>query len=258
MEFIEYTVTDRIGWITLNRPEKRNALSSQLVNELKQALSLAKEDASVKVIVLRARGEAFCAGADLAYLQSLQNFSFDENLQDSNNLKELFLAIYNHPKVIIAAVQGHALAGGCGLATLCDFVVSVPAAKFAYTEVKIGFIPALVMVFLLRKIGEGRAKELLLTGDLYSANDMLKMGLINRVVESENLEDEVKNLAIRLIENNSEQSMKLTKQMIAQVQSLSLESALELAAQGNAHARATDDCKKGISAFLNKEKPIWK
>lgn len=257
MNFIEYNVAERIGWITLNRPEKRNALSHQLVAELKQAFAKAKDDDAVKVIVLRARGEAFCAGADLAYLQELHNFSFEENLQDSNHLKELFLAIYNHPKVVIAAVQGHALAGGCGLATLCDFVYAVPAAKFGYTEVKIGFIPALVMVFLLRKIGEGRAKELLLSGDLYSADDMLKMGLINRVIESENLETEIKNLANRLIENNSGQSMKLTKQMISQVQSLSLEDALVLAAQGNAHARATDDCKKGISAFLNKEKLKW-
>jgi methylglutaconyl-CoA hydratase len=257
MNFIEYSVADRIGWIALNRPEKRNALSHQLVSELKEAFALAKEDNSVKVIVLRARGEAFCAGADLAYLKDLQNFSFEENLQDSNHLKELFLAIYNHPKVVIAAVHGHALAGGCGLATLCDFVYAVPEAKFGYTEVKIGFIPALVMVFLLRKIGEGKAKELLLSGDLYSADEMVKAGLINRVVASENLESEIKNLANRLIENNSGQSMKLTKQMIAQVQSLSLDEALNVAAQGNAYARATEDCKKGISAFLNKEKLKW-
>jgi methylglutaconyl-CoA hydratase len=257
MSFIEYSVVDRIGWITLNRPEKRNALSHHLVAELKTAFELAKEDSSVKVIVLRANGEAFCAGADLAYLQDLQNFSYEENLQDSNHLKELFLSIYHHPKVVIAAVQGHALAGGCGLASVCDFVYAVPAAKFGYTEVKIGFIPALVMVFLLRKIGEGRAKELLLSGDLYSAEDMLKMGVINKLIEAEKLETEVKNLAIHLIENNSSQSMKLTKQMIAQVQSLSLEDALKTAAEGNAHARAMDDCKKGIAAFLLKQKLKW-
>ena len=257
MEFIEYSVEDRIGYITLNRPEKRNALSFQLVTELKKAFKNAEEDSLVKVIILRAKGEAFCAGADLAYLQELQNFSFEENLQDSHHLMELFLAIYNHPKVVIASVQGHALAGGCGLAALCDFIYTVPAAKFGYTEVKIGFIPALVMVFLLRKMGEGRAKELLLSGDIYSSEEMLTMGLINRVVEAEILEEEVKKMATRLINTNSEQSMKLTKQLIGHVQSLPLEEGLLVAAKSNAHARSTEDCKRGIAAFLSKEKIKW-
>ncbi len=158
---IEYAVADRIGYITLNRPDKRNALSFDLVKELKEAFARAEDDAAVKVIVLRANGEAFCAGADLAYLQNLQKFSHVENLADSNHLKELFLQIYILKKVVIAQVQGHALAGGCGLATVCDFSFSVPEAKFGYTEVKIGFIPAIVMVFLIRKIGEGKARHLL-------------------------------------------------------------------------------------------------
>jgi methylglutaconyl-CoA hydratase len=257
MELIEYEVQERVAYITLNRPEKRNALSYQLVSELIKAFDSARVSEAVKVIVLRARGEAFCAGADLSYLQQLQNFSLQENLKDSNHLKELFLSIYNHPKVVIAAVQGHALAGGCGLATVCDFVFTVPHAKFGYTEVKIGFIPAIVMVFLLRKIGEGRAKELLLSGDLYSATKMAEMGLVNSIVEQEKLDEELKIFARRLVESNSAQSMKLTKQMIAQVQSLTLNDALDFAAQGNANARATDDCKKGISAFLNKQKLVW-
>src|SRR5690606_36237829 len=141
--------------------------------------------------VLNAAGEAFCAGADLAYLQQLQNFSFEENLTDSNQLKELFLNIYTHPKVVIAQVQGHALAGGCGLASICDWVFSVPEAKFGYTEVRIGFIPALVSVFLLRKLGEGAARELLLSGELIAAERAQAIGLINRVVSADKLEAEV-------------------------------------------------------------------
>jgi methylglutaconyl-CoA hydratase len=257
MKLVEYQVSNRVGSITLNRAEKRNALSHELVSELKEAFTLAENDKDVKVVVLKANGEAFCAGADLGYLQQLQNFSFDENLKDSSHLKELFLQIYTHPKVVIAQVQGHALAGGCGLATICDFVFSVPEAKFGYTEVKIGFIPAIVMVFLIRKIGEGRAKELLLGGDLFTAEQMLQMGLLNKVISAAAVEQEVSVFSKRLVETNSGESMRLTKQMIANVQSKSLDEALQYAAEMNAQARGTDDCKRGISAFLNKEKLIW-
>ena len=257
MSLVEYQVKDRIAFITLNRPEKRNALNHELVSELKKAFDRAAADATAKVIILKAKGEAFCAGADLEYLQQLQKFSFEENLQDSNHLKELFLKIYTHPKIVIAQVQGHALAGGCGLATVCDFVTSVPAAKFGYTEVKIGFIPAIVTVFLLRKLGEAKAKEMLLSGELFSAEQVLQMGLINYVVETDRLEQHVLNLAKKLSDGNSAESMKLTKQMIANIPSRSIEDALNFAAEMNAHARGSEDCKRGIAAFLNKEKLTW-
>ncbi len=257
MKLVEYSVKDRSGIITLNRPEKRNALSHELVSEIKEAFIRAEKDEKVKVIILKATGEAFCAGADLTYLQQLQNFSYEENLQDSNHLKELFLKIYTHPKMVIAQVQGHALAGGCGLATVCDFAYAVPLAKFGYTEVKIGFIPAIVTVFLLRKIGEARSKELLLGGELLTAEQAVHFGLINKVVPPEKLEAEVWEMAQKLVEGNSGQSMKLTKQMIAKVQSESLIEALNYAAEMNARARGTDDCKRGIAAFLNKEKLKW-
>lgn len=257
MKLVEYHVKDRVGVITLNRPEKRNALSHELVADLKEAFVNAEKDDQVKVVILKANGEAFCAGADLAYLQQLQKFSYEQNLQDSNHLKELFLKIYTHPKVVIAQVQGHALAGGCGLATVCDFTYAAPQAKFGYTEVKIGFIPAIVTVFLLRKIGEAKSKELLLGGELLSAEQAWEMGLINKVVPPEKLEQEVWEVAQKLTAGNSGQSMKLTKQMIAQVQSEPLVEALNYAAEMNARARGTEDCKRGIAAFLNKEKLIW-
>lgn len=257
MNQVEYTVQERVGYITLNRPEKRNALSFELVAELKDAFDIAEKDSAVKVIVLRANGEAFCAGADLGYLQQLQKFSYEENLADSNHLKELFLKIYTLKKVVIAQVQGHALAGGCGLATVCDFSFAVPEAKFGYTEVKIGFIPAIVMIFLLRKIGEAKARQLLLSGDLVSAEDARALGLVNTISSKETLEQEVYTFAQRLITTNSATSMEYTKQMIASVQSLSLEDALTFASTMNARARASDDCIKGIQAFLNKEKIAW-
>ncbi|MBA4145346.1 MAG: methylglutaconyl-CoA hydratase [Cytophaga sp.] len=257
MSLVLYEVNDRVGYLTLNRPEKRNALSHELVSELKVALRRAEEDAHVKVIVLKANGEAFCAGADLAYLQQLQHFSFEENLADSHHLKALFLQIYTLKKVVIAQVQGHALAGGCGIATVCDFAYAVPEARLGYTEVKIGFIPAIVMVFLLRKIGEQKAKQLLLSGELIKAETAMQMGLINQVVPAESLETTVSAFAQKLIKNNSAQSMELTKKMISEVQSLPMSEALNYAAEMNANARATDDCKKGIDAFLHKKEISW-
>jgi methylglutaconyl-CoA hydratase len=257
MSLVLYSVKERIGYITLNRPEKRNALSRELVTELKDAFAKAEKDDIVKVIVLKANGESFCAGADLAYLQELQKFSFEENIADSNHLKELFLQIYQLKKVVIAQVQGHALAGGCGLAAICDFVFAVPEAKFGYTEVKIGFIPAMVLVFLIRKIGEQKAKQLLLSGELIQNEEALRMGLANYIVCKEQLENSVFDFAQRLIKSNSGQSMMLTKQMIGEVQSMSLTDALDYAAKMNAQARATDDCKNGIAAFLEKKEMKW-
>ncbi|HNR74389.1 MAG: enoyl-CoA hydratase/isomerase [Bacteroidetes bacterium OLB12] len=257
MSFVLYTVTNQIASITLNRAEKRNALSPELVTQLKAAFTTAEQDNQVKVVILKANGESFCAGADLGYLQQLQNFSFEENLADSNHLKELFLKIYTLKKIVIAQVQGHALAGGCGLATVCDFTFSVPEAKFGYTEVRIGFIPALVSVFLIRKIGEQKARHLLLTGDIIQADTARAYGLITEVVPAGELEKRVNQFAQTLITQNSSQSMQLTKQLINEVQNLKLEDALNVAANQNAKARATDDCKKGIASFLNKQEIKW-
>lgn len=257
MKTIQYTVSDNIGIITLNRPEKRNALNFELVKDLKSAFSMMEDDEHVKIIILNSNGPAFCAGADLEYLQQLQQFSYEENLADSNHLKELFFQIYTLKKVVIAQIQGHAVAGGCGLATVCDFVFAVPDAKFGYTEVKIGFVPAIVMVFLLRKIGEAKVKELLLSGELVSAEDAHLLGMVNRIVAKEDLDAEVMEFARNLIRSNSSQSMMITKQMIAQVQSMSLEKALDFAAETNARARSSDDWKRGVNAFLNKEKIDW-
>lgn len=257
MSNVLYEVKDRVGFLTLNRPEKKNALNAAMVSDLKASFSKAEKDSAVKVIVLKANGDVFCSGADLESLQQLQKNSHEENVKDSNHLKDLFLQIYTLKKVVIAQVQGHALAGGCGLATVCDFVFAVPKAKMGYTEVRIGFVPAIVMVFLLRKIGEQKAKQLLLSGELISGEDTVNYGLVNYLVSEEKLAEEVSTFCDRLIHNNSVQSMELTKEMIADAQSMTLEDGLDYAAEMNAKARATADCKRGISAFLNKEKLSW-
>lgn len=257
MDFVQYSVRDRIGFIVLNRPEKRNALNYELVTELKDSFTRAEADPNVKVIILKATGETFCAGADLEYLRVMQKFSLEQNRTDSDHLKSLYLQIYTLKKVVVAQVQGHALAGGCGLATICDFCFSVPEARFGYTEVKIGFVPAIVMMFLLRKVGEAHAKELLLTGDLITAAEAMRLGLINRVVEKQKLDETVLEFVKQLISTNSANSMRLIKQMIAAMQSMKLEEGLNYASEMNASARMMDDCRRGIEAFINKQRIIW-
>lgn len=255
--FITYTVADRIATVTLNRPDKRNALNGEVVEELIDVFTRARHDESVKVIILAANGEAFCAGADLEYLQQLQRNTFEENLADSRRLMHLLQLIYQHEKTVIARIEGHAIAGGCGLATVCDLSYAVPAAKFGYTEVKIGFIPALVSVFLVRKTGEGRAKELLLTGKLVGADKAVEMGLINAVVKAEEIRGVVNGVARELCEQASGNALTLTKKLVTSALDQPLEAALENAAQLNALTREHPDCRRGIQAFLDKEKPGW-
>lgn len=250
-------VQDRVGTLTLNRPDKRNALNYILIDELKQGLDLLAQNPDVKIIRLKGSGEAFCAGADLDYLRQLQAFSLDENLADSQHLAGLFLTIYKLNKPIVAQVEGHALAGGCGLATVCDFVFAVPEAKFGYTEVKIGFLPAIVTVFLLRRIGEGRAKELLLSGELISAATAERYGMVNWLADKADIDTRVWDFCQRLCANNATGSMEYTKRLIADLQDMPLMDALNFAVKLNAHARSTDECKTGINAFLNKEKLVW-
>ena len=248
-ELVLYEVKDRVGYITLNRPEKRNALSFEFVQQIKRIFSQAEIDENCKVIVIKANGEAFCSGADLASLQTMQNNTFEENLEDSKNLKELFGIIYQSRKIVIAQVEGAAIAGGCGLASICDFCFAIPESKFSYSEVKIGFVPAIVMVFLIRKVGEQIAKKLLLTAELFNAEQAKNYQLINEVIEPNEIENYVFNFAQKLCKGASGQSLALTKQMIDEVQNRNLIDALNYAAEMNAYARQTNDCKRGINAF---------
>ena len=239
------------------RAEKRNALNPQLIQELKIAFETAENDETCKAIVLQAQGKVFCAGADLKYLQSLQSFSHQENIADSSSLMQLFKQIYNLKKVVLAKIQGHAIAGGCGLASVCDLSIASDDAKFGYSEIKIGFIPAIVSVFLLRKIGESKTKELLLTGKTISATEAVSIGLINQVVNRDILDDTVQNIAEKLCYQASQQSLENTKKLIANLQNMTLEDGLNFAVEENAKARVNEDCKKGVKSFLNKENINW-
>lgn len=256
-DVVLYSITDRIATITLNRPDKRNALNPEVVANLTTSFIKASEDDRVKLIILKANGPTFSAGADLAYLQELQKNSYEENLADSENLKRLFTTIYYLPKVVIAQVEGHAIAGGCGLATVCDLIFSVPEAKYGYTEVNLGFVPAIVSCFLLRKTSETIAKRILLTGELFAASDALSFGLITFVVEKSEIENKVLDYAKKLCESASSNSLMVTKQLIGQTTNPFLEKSLSLAVQINARVRDTDDFKKGVSSFLTKQDLSW-
>jgi methylglutaconyl-CoA hydratase len=256
-KYIEVSVTGRIARVALNRPDKRNALNYPTITELKDAFVHLAERAEVKVIILQGNGKVFSAGADLEFLQKLQEYSLAENLADSTHLMELLHLLYKHPKPIIAQVQGAAIAGGCGLVTVCDFAFATTDAKFGYTEVKIGFIPALVMIFLVRKLGEAHARRLALSGDLIDAAEAQQLGLITQAVPTDALESHVQAFAERLCDENAAGAMEITKKMLADLQDMPLKEALTFAAKMNAHARGTDECKAGIRAFLNKEKLVW-
>lgn len=251
-DIVLWSVEGPVATITLNRPDKRNALSPELLQALGAAVARANAHPEVRVIVIRGAGKAFCAGADLGYLRRLSEYSPLENLDDSTLLESVFRSIYTSPKPVIAAVHGPAIAGGCGLATVCDIVVGARGtAVFGYSEVKIGFIPAVVMVYLLRKIGDTRARRLLLTAENIGADEAQDIGLITKAVNPEDLDSEVERLAAMLAANSAS-ALRLTKDMLATLHGMSLESGLRYAASMNAFTRMTDDCKNGISSFLNK------
>lgn len=256
-ELVKYNIVNRVAYITINRPEKRNAFNPELVEALTDMFLKAGHDHEAKIIVLKANGTVFSAGADLGYLQSLESNSEQDNLEDTIALKELFYTIYTLPKLVIAQVEGHAIAGGCGLASVCDIIFSVPEAKFGYTEANIGFVPALVTCFLTRKIGEGRAKELLLTGILIDADKASFYGLINFISESSQINSEVSAYAEKLVTSVSGQSVALTKQLIHNSLNSSLEDSLDEAVKLNVRTRASADFKKGVSGFLEKGKLEW-
>ncbi|SMO46785.1 enoyl-CoA hydratase/isomerase family protein [Solitalea koreensis] len=256
-KLIKYTVENRIARITINRPEKRNALSPVLIAELMNAFSQANGDNSVKVIVLAAEGEVFSAGADLNYLQQLQTNSYQENLEDTTKLKDLFVCVYNSSKIVIAEVQGHAIAGGCGLVSVCDFVFAVPDAQFGYTEVKIGFVPAIVSLFAIKRLGERIARDLLLTGRLIKSEEAKEFGLVNFIIEHTKLSNKVNEFATQLIVETSSTSIAFTKELIRTIQEMPFDDALNWATEMNAKIRETEDFKKGITSFLTKTKIGW-
>jgi methylglutaconyl-CoA hydratase len=250
-------VKNRIGYLILNRLEKKNALNYEYIKAIKTTLDEMAQNIEVKVLVIKSNSDVFCAGADLEYLISLKENSFEDNLKDTKHIAELFDKIYNFPKLTIAQVEGHAIAGGCGIATAADFCYATPDAKFGYSEVKIGFIPALVSVYLIKKIGETKARELLLTGKLVAGAEAEKLGLINGIVSKAEMTEYIDTIAGQLVASTSEISIRETKKLLVQLYDKSWLESIHLATEANAKMRETLDFKKGLQSFIDKEKLSW-
>jgi methylglutaconyl-CoA hydratase len=249
---ILYQVDGAIARITLNRPEKRNALNDALVAGLKKALRQANNDMAVRAVVISGTGRDFCSGADLAVLQKIADGSVAENIGDARSLMDLFVLMRHVAIPVVAAVRGRALAGGCGLASACDVVLAAATAKFGYPEVKIGFVPAIVMAILRRNVSEKRAFELITRGAQISADDAREFGLVNQVFNDEDFDAEVTTY-VRGFEQMSKSAVALTKTLLYQIDGMAFGDALETGVDVNVIARMTEDCQKGIASFLKKE-----
>ena len=241
--------------ITLNRPDKRNAISYELIEEILHALHEVQKSPA-NILILTGAGAAFCSGMDLDNLREITRHTEEENLADSGRMAHMFRTLYDFPKVTIAAVNGAAIAGGCGLATLCDFTLASSEAKFGYTEVRIGFVPAIVSTFLLRQVGEKQARDLLLTGRIIDAEEACRLGLVNEVVRPEMLLARAHELAENLAAN-SPASLLATKRLFKTYSHLELDRQVAAAVDENARIRTTDDFREGVNAFLEKRKPNW-
>jgi methylglutaconyl-CoA hydratase len=252
---LQLAVTGEIATITLNRPEKRNAISPEMIVEILAAFDEV-ESSPARVLIITGAGKAFCSGMDLEALKALAKQSPTEQREDADRLTKLFRRIWSFPKPAIAAVNGHAIAGGCGLATLCDFTLAVPEAKFGYPEVRIGFLPAVVSIFLIRQIGEKQARNLLLTGKTIDAAEAHRMGLISEIVAAEELIKSAQELAATLIAS-SPTSLRITKKLLCDFAAPETNRELELAAMESAQIRSTEDFREGLSSFLEKRTPRW-
>jgi methylglutaconyl-CoA hydratase len=255
-ETLQTRSEDGVFTITMNRPEKRNALNPTMMDDLIHAFLAAGDDRGCGVVILTGAGSAFCAGLDLDHLETMGTKTPAEHQTDSERIAQMLRTLYDTPKPTIAAVNGAAIAGGMGLATICDFTLSAPDAKFGYTEVRIGFIPAIVSAYLRSQIGDKRSRDLLLTGRLIKAVEALDMGLVTRIVSEQDLMNEAQRLAQCLL-RNSPAAMQATKRLLSEFANQQLDHELKLAISANAEARSEEDFKEGVRSFLEKRAPVW-
>lgn len=254
-ESIKLEINDAVALLTFDRPEKRNAISHVMITEILQALDEV-EASTARVLILTGAANAFCAGMDLQALKDFRAQSDADVIADARRIATLFRRLYSFPKPTIAAVNGPAIAGGCGLATVCDFTLAVPDAKFGYTEVRVGFIPALVSAYVIRQMGEKRARDLLLTARIFSASEAQALGIVNELLEPERLMPRARELAQSLAEMSS-MALVHTKRLLAKFSEEELDRETELGIEASARVRKTADFQEGLTAFLEKRKSRW-
>lgn len=254
-ETLKLEMDGPVATITLSRPEKRNAITTQMIDEMQAALNDI-ESGPANVAILTGAGKAFCAGMDLEGLRALSTQSAEENLADTRRMAGIFRRLWAFPKPLIAAVNGAAIAGGCGFATLCDFTLAVPEASFGYTEVRIGFLPAIVSVFLRRQVSDKVVRDLLLTGRIVTAEEGLRLGLVTEIVPAPQLIERARQLAGTLLAN-SPSGLLRTKYLLRRYEEAYVDREIEWAIAENAASRATADFREGLAAFLEKRKPAW-
>ena len=254
-ETIRVDTSNSIVTISLNRPEKRNAISPLMIAETLQALDQA-EKGPCRVLILTGTANAFCAGMDLQALKDFRSQSDEEIVADAKRIASLFRRLYGFSKPTIAAVNGPAIAGGCGLATLCDFTLAIPEAKFGYTEVRVGFIPAIVSSYVIRQVGEKRARDLLLSGRTFTAAEAREIGIVNEILEADKLLPRAQELALSLAQM-SPVALAQTKRLLLKFSEEELDRETAIAVEASASVRKTADFKEGLAAFLEKRKPKW-
>lgn len=253
---ISYSLDNRIAKVNLARPEVHNAFNEIMIAELSEVFSRISQDSSARVVVLTGNGESFCAGADLNWMKKMINYSYQQNLEDSLKLAELFYLMYSLPKPIIARVNGAAIGGGTGLVAVCDIAIAAEKARFSLSEVKLGLVPACISPYVIRKVGEGRCREFFLTGERLTANRALELGLVNQVVPLEGLDQAVEEKANQLI-SSGPKAIAMCKELLKNVPGMSFDEAKTYTAEMIASMRIGDEGQEGMNAFLEKRKPKW-
>ena len=258
MEFstIKYEVDNRVARVTFNRPEIHNAFNNTVITEMQQVFNEIKKDDNIRVVVLTGAGKSFCAGADLNWMRSVVNQSFEQNLAESNALAELFHSMYSCKRPIIGRINGAAIGGGTGFVAVCDIAITARSAVFSFSEVKIGVVPACIGPYVVKKIGEGKTRELFITGERMNAERAHEVGLVNRVVDNDQLDSEVDKL-IKFILSSGPEAVAMAKKLIGEVPAMTPEQFKPYTAEMIARLRLSDEGQEGMDAFLNKRKPRW-
>ncbi|UCG62385.1 MAG: enoyl-CoA hydratase/isomerase family protein [Candidatus Zixiibacteriota bacterium] len=253
---IKYEKMDRVGYVTFCRPEVHNAFNSTLIREMIQLFEDLKGNEDLRILVLTGEGKSFCAGADLNWMRAVKDQSYEQNLAESTELAKLFHVIYNFKRPIIGKINGAAIGGGTGFVAVCDISVAARSAKFSFSEVKIGVVPACIGPYVIKKMGEGKARELFITGERMSADRAFEVGLVNKVVDDEELDSEVDRL-VKFVLSSGPEAVAMAKKLVSEVPGMSSDEYRPYTAEMIAHLRMSDEGQEGMDAFLNKRPPKW-